>query len=963
MTSRAPYRAAGFVVALLILAVCAAPASAQKLRQPSAGSALKQLVSQTNKLPSSAATKKQKAKLKKAAATARRSARKQPCTSVRQLATFRRVLRGIKVKKGRRNRTAINRLRALGPTSMSASRALLAGSRTKRCGGGVKPSKLETAQTTILQNDANGMKLRVDLPALRFVDEEGGGRTWTKLVLPETDSPADPGSPAIPTVAKTLGVPEGASMKVEATDTTSYTIDGVDVFPAQPDPVDQGGPGVDPAPEFDEPPFTRRPFLVDGAEYRKRGNVPAQPADGAILGQSRDLTLGNLQIPAAQYNPAAKRLRVMNSVEVTVAFEGGSKKFSEQLQSPWEAPQRSLRNSLLNSAVVFGDLPTILERCGEEMIVITNPSTIAAANTFASAKRAQGMRTSVFQTGAGPGQIGTTAGQIQTLIRNHLTAGGCIRPSYVTILGDDELVPTFPGINGIASDLEYSLRDGADELSDVAVGRIVGNDAAGVTTAINKIISYENTPPGGPWLRRAAFAAQFQDTDGEGQVNDGQENRTFTLFAERARSGILNTPGGFGLSVDRIYEDSPTTTPLKFNDGTDLPAALKKPTFAWDGDGADVTAAWNEGRYLMVHRDHGWNDGWGDPYFDTNNVNALTNGNLLPVLMSINCASGAFDTDDTSFATQALVNPNGGAVGVFGDTRNSPSWHNTQIGWGFLDGLLPRVLAGEGPATKQRVGNALINGKNRLAGLSPPAGDGNTRNELYLWHYFGDPSMQMWGGEPIKLPVLTDFRAQFVRDFVIGPPRPDPPPYGVEVSLPAEFNGQAFSLLRNGEVIGKGVAADGKARVPAAFDNSQPKKGELQVAFEGDGAVPITIPVDGVPEEQKPPPGKTATQLSIACPEPVSFGGEATINGTLSPGFAGATIELTYTTFSNTTFQRTATTNSNGQWSDTVDTGSFENDPQGGGNGGTWTVSASYAGDSTHTGSGPQSCTFEEESG
>ena len=90
------------------------------------------------------------------------------------------------------------------------------------------------------------MRLRVDLPALRFVDAEGGGRTWTKLVLPNTDTPSEPGSPGIPVVTNTLAVPEGATLKVEATDKTSYTIDGVDVFPAQPDPVDAGRPAEHP---------------------------------------------------------------------------------------------------------------------------------------------------------------------------------------------------------------------------------------------------------------------------------------------------------------------------------------------------------------------------------------------------------------------------------------------------------------------------------------------------------------------------------------------------------------------------------------------------------------------------------------------------------------------------------------------------------------------------------------------
>src|SRR5215217_1220373 len=284
------HRSAAVVVVVLALAVGASPAAAQTLRQPSAGSALKQLVRQVNGLPSSAATKKQKAKLRKAAVAAQRSVRKSPCTSVKQLATFRRTLRGIKLKKGRRNRSGANKLRALGPASLAASRALLGTSKTRRCGGGVKPSRLEDARTTILQNDTNGMKLRVELPALRFVDAEGGGRTWTKLELPKTDSPQEPGSPGIPVVAKALAVPDGATLEVDATKTTSYTVDGVDVFPAQPDPVD----AVSPPPNTHTGPYATGPFLLDGKDYRKKGKQPAEAADGRILGTSRDITLANL---------------------------------------------------------------------------------------------------------------------------------------------------------------------------------------------------------------------------------------------------------------------------------------------------------------------------------------------------------------------------------------------------------------------------------------------------------------------------------------------------------------------------------------------------------------------------------------------------------------------------------------------------------------------------------------------
>ena len=462
----------------------------------------------------------------------------------------------------------------------------------------------------------------------------------------------------------------------------------------------------------------------------------------------------------------------------------------------------------------------------------------------------------------------------------------CIRPSYVTIIGDDEFVPTLTtGPGGIPSDNPYSTKNATDELPDVAVGRILGNTVAQLDAHIAKIIHYETSPPTGAMLNKAIMAAQFQDTDDVGEVNDGQEDRTFIQFAETARNGLAAR----GVAVDRIYDDNPTTNPTKFNDGTSLPAALQKPTFPWDGDGADVSAAWNNGRFMVVHRDHGWSDGWGDPFFTTTEVDALTNSNdNLPVVLSINCASARYDDDETSFAQNALVKPTGGAVGVFGDTRNSPSWHNSQIALGFVDALLPSVLPGEGPSSKQRMGDALTHGKLRLAGLAPPSGpgiaggDGNTRNELYLWHYFGDPTMQMFGGGSAPIVFNPAVFKAIYKEFPI--PKPgDPPPYLVELTFPSNpaLTGQPISLLRNGEVIGKAIAGDGSAAVPATFNDGAPPPGQLEIAFEADGAAPVKIPVQG---GTAPAP----TTLTQSCPTGPYAGQPVTVSGTLTGPPAGS---------------------------------------------------------------------------
>ena len=175
------------------------------------------------------------------------------------------------------------------------------------------------------------------------------------------------------------------------------------------------------------------------------------------------------------------------------------------------------------------------------------------------------------------------------------------------------------------------------------------------------------------------------------------------------------------------------------------------------------------------------------------------------------------------------------------------------------------MLSGEGPTTKQRTGDALVSGKLRLAGLAPPSGpgiaggDGNTRAELYLWHYFGDPTMQMWGGGGNPIIFNPNIFKAIVKKFP--PPKPgDPPPFLVEITLPLTLAGQPFSLLRNGEVIGKAIAGgDGTVQVPALINDGDPQPGELKVALDADGAAPVQFGVDGT--------------LTQSCPKSVVFNG------------------------------------------------------------------------------------------
>ncbi|ETR69461.1 MAG: hypothetical protein OMM_09577 [Candidatus Magnetoglobus multicellularis str. Araruama] len=99
----------------------------------------------------------------------------------------------------------------------------------------------------------------------------------------------------------------------------------------------------------------------------------------------------------------------------------------------------------------------------------------------------------------------------------------------------------------------------------------------------------------------------------------------------------------------------------------------------------------------------------------------MTNGNLLPVVMSINCQTGWFDgeTDEfdhrefESFAEQFLRKENGGTVGIFAATRNSYSGFNDALAKGFIDSVFPGFLQDvpNNSGANNRLGPILNHGK------------------------------------------------------------------------------------------------------------------------------------------------------------------------------------------------------------------------------------------------------------
>lgn len=607
-----------------------------------------------------------------------------------------------------------------------------------------------------------------------------GGEVWTRLTIPGLEEGGEGnGHPGLPVFRRLLAVPHGASAEILSAGPRVAERFSANLFPYQPFRYEIST-AID---DYEDtlPPrelYAEQPFFKDARSYEQNAALPRSPCRLQALGAMRDLEVALLECAAGRYNPATDEVTLFSDVGVTIAFKSGDAApafLDQQSLSPFE-PTGRYAGTLLNGDVVSRYVSSVDVRrvcTGEEFLILTRPTYRPAALALATWKESRGIITSVADVNDGDGPAPDTREEIDTYIDSRYR--NCwVRPSYILLLGDAADVPTWviqrlskPRGTTVATDFPYATFDkdpfALTVLPDFAVSRIPVNSLEQAQTVVDKVILYESTPPAIAGFYRDATIASYHQccrTDVMGQP--GVENgRAFIQNAEFLRTSLI----GRGFGVGRIYntntdyhpEYTLDPTPLAFANTTALPAALLPP-FTWPGDAADITAAFNAGRSLFFHIDHGYMGGWGDPGFNTSHLSALTNGPLLPVLFNMNCSSGNFE--GSSFSERILRMSGGGAIGVFGWTRMSNTMYYRALLEGTLDAFWPGTLTSFGGAwVNSRLGDLFNHSRLYMAtvhgGLSPlDDGFKNAINHVRLYHAFGDPTLEIWTDNPFKLPPI-----------------------------------------------------------------------------------------------------------------------------------------------------------------------------------------------------------------
>lgn len=351
-------------------------------------------------------------------------------------------------------------------------------------------------------------------------------------------------------------------------------------------------------------------------------------------------------------------------------------------------------------------------------ILVLTPSTYeAAADVYIQWKKEMGYNVTkqVVNSGANVASTIQTAYNSNGNLMYVQLFGDWADIKSNTITVDNEAAPTDPRMGCVS---------GNDNYPDIAIGRFSCSTSAQALVQVNKTINYEKTPNMDAGWRETFIG--IGSAEGSGTGDDGEIDYTHVqrIFSERLQPfGYITENGNYGNSANA------TTLAGHVNAGAS--------TIAYCGHGDET--------YFVTTN------------YSNNNVNASTNGDRLPFIVSVACVNGKFNrTGGDCFAEAWLKKENGGAVVTLMSTINQP-WTPPQRGQDYFYDILVggfdynQYSDQNGINTnEQRThwGSIVVNAFTLALSESSTSSDLET---FRTWTTFGDASLQLRTKQPIAI--------------------------------------------------------------------------------------------------------------------------------------------------------------------------------------------------------------------
>ncbi len=317
---------------------------------------------------------------------------------------------------------------------------------------------------------------------------------------------------------------------------------------------------------------------------------------------------------------------------------------------------------------------------------------------------------------------------LMKMLYDRAVRSGGVRPAYLLLFGDgtfdnrkllptsgNNLLLTYQSRNSVketsayASDDYFTWMDNNEGMNDImptmdlAVGRLPVNTAEQAQHVVNKLIRYMRNETNGHWKSQLCFLAD----DGDSNMHTRGADRGAESVRKQNQSFVVNK-----IYLDAYQQESTAS-------GEKYPMAKSK-----------LDNLLKNGVLLFDYCGHaGYNNICSENMLTAREIREMTNENLgLWVLATCNFAN--FDAQKTSAAEEAVLNPNGGALGVFASCRTVYAAQNEVLNMYVCDSLLAHRSPCDYP---HRIGDAFRLGKN--------ASPRDENNLPYL--LLGDPAIRL----------------------------------------------------------------------------------------------------------------------------------------------------------------------------------------------------------------------------
>lgn len=564
--------------------------------------------------------------------------------------------------------------------------------------------------------------------------------------------PADEGLPNTPSISRYIAVPQNATISLNIINSRTEVYEDVKLAPAFRIPWDTENKPLD--------------YIKNKEAYESDSFFPANPALISEIINFRGVNVVMLSISPFQYNPVKKQLMVSRDIEIKIEMENGNGKYGEErLRNKWWEPilqDHILNYSSMPKADFHKNRNLKLEDGAEYLIVCPNDSEFVQwADSIKKFRTEQGILTKVV-TLAEIG--GNNVNTLQSYFQDAMDWQ--IPPAAVLLLGDygtnaDNRIISPVWNNYCVSDNMFADVNG-DGMPEMIFARMTARNETELETMVTKFINYETNPPTNPDYYNHPITALGWQTE-----------RWFQICSETVGGFWKNELGKDPVRINEIYEGTPATSPWSTAQNTNTvvnyfgpnglgyipasPTALGN----WSGgDAQDVTDAINAGAFMLQHRDHGFENGWGEPYFTSQDIDNLTNTDLC-FIMSVNCLTGKYNLGSECF-TEKLHRykhngQNAGALGLLAASEVSYSFVNDTYVWGMYDNMWPEFLPDYGSQVEERgllPAFGMAAGKYFLQTSNWPSNAINKEVTYNLFHHHGDAFLQLYSEVPQELTVI-----------------------------------------------------------------------------------------------------------------------------------------------------------------------------------------------------------------